>query len=88
MLYDNLQGASDYIFIHLYVADKLSYLLLPQFSLYLKFMEVRTKSDYLHGMYCRLKGLTTISRRKYGLYNKAIDGRNLFKVFPWLNDMR
>lgn len=44
----------------------------------------RTRDDYFDGICARLRGMSSISERKYGIYNKAIDGNNLFKVFPWI----
>ena len=79
------QAVLDKIFSQLFLIDKQKYMLKPKFSFINAITSRDTKLDNAHWMHARLKGMSTIARRKYGVYNKAISGNGIFRVFPWLD---
>lgn len=81
-------GNFDKVQTYIFLQNKEQFLNLPAYNIIYSLLGIKTKDDKWYEMTQRLKGLTTISKRKYkGIHNKAITNENythIFNQFPWL----
>ncbi len=75
----------DVLCCNLFIKHKKLYLTKPKFSILNAMLSRDTKLDNVNLAHGKLRGMKRISKRKYGTYNKAIDGVKVFKCFRWLD---
>lgn len=79
---DSFRRSCDKIFAHLFSEGIKNHMSLPRFS----FIGSPCRMDTIPWLNARLNGMVRISKRKYGVYNKAFDDpscRMHKKCFPW-----